>query len=97
MPFGVKSSPFILSAILQNHMKLNSSPEVAERFIRSSYVDDLVSGAENDEEAAEQFLSIRNCLREGGFNLRKFRTSSTELVNVSRMMPRTMPIETRRK
>ena len=49
-------------------------------FIRSSYVYDLVSGAENAEEAADQFLSIRNCLREGGFNLWKFRTSSTELM-----------------
>ena len=79
VPFGVKCSPFILSAILQHHMKLKSDPAVAAMFIQSAYVDDLVSGAGEVDKAAKTFMGIRNCLREAGFNLRKFRTNSAEL------------------
>ena len=46
------------------------------------YVDDVVSGADTVEEAVTMFRESKALLSEGGFNLRKFNTNSTELREV---------------
>ena len=79
--FGVSSSPFLLNATIEHHLKQYSStdPDLVDRLRRSIYVDDIVSGAEGEEQAYQMFVRSKEILREGGFNLRKFCSNSTPL------------------
>ncbi|GFW70712.1 reverse transcriptase domain-containing protein [Trichonephila clavipes] len=51
--FGVSSSPFLLAATIKHHLKRYAEkfPETCEMLNNSLYVDDLVSGRENVEQA----------------------------------------------
>ena len=79
--FGVSSSPFLLNATLQHHLNLyaSSHPELVERLSTSMYVDDVVSGAQDEEGAEGFYMESKEILKEGGFNLRKFVTNSNAL------------------
>ena len=78
--FGVASSPFLLNATLRHHMERyrSSDPTFVDKFIRSIYVDDLMSGAAT-EEALSLSVKAASRLAEVGFNLRKFETNSQML------------------
>ena len=75
--FGVCSSPFLLNATLKHHIERykNEDPEFVDQFLRSVYVDDLSSGAADNNPTYELYLK----LAEGGFNLRKFMSNSSQL------------------
>ena len=79
--FGVSSSPFLLNATLQHHLSQYSMshPELVERLLKSMYVDDVVSGARNEEQAEQLYKEAKEILKQGGFNLRKFVTNSNTL------------------
>lgn len=79
--FGVSSSPFLLNATIGHHLKKYSlsHPQLVENLSRSIYVDDVVSGAENDDEAYQLCIESKRMLKTGGFNLRKFVTNSNQL------------------
>ncbi|XP_037526499.1 uncharacterized protein LOC119403655 [Rhipicephalus sanguineus] len=49
VPFGAKSSPFLLAATLHHHFRVSEErfPETVECLRQSFYVDDLVVGADN--------------------------------------------------
>ena len=51
--FGVSFSPFLLNATLQHHLNQfsTSHPELVRRLTQSLYVDDIVSGAQNEQQA----------------------------------------------
>ncbi|XP_064469671.1 uncharacterized protein LOC135384400 [Ornithodoros turicata] len=72
VPFGTTSSPFLLSATIQHHLKKVEGPlkETAEK-LRVSYVDDLLTGASTEAEAERQQLA--------GMDLRKWASSSAVL------------------
>ena len=75
--FGVNSSPFLLNAVLRYHTNSykDKDPEFALKLANSFYVDDLVCGADNLENAKELFTKSRERLKEGGFNLRKWKVA----------------------
>ena len=81
--FGVNSSPFLLNAVLRYHINSykDKDPEFALKLANSFYVDGLVCGADNLENAKELFTKSRERLKEGGLNLMttKWKTSSREL------------------
>ena len=79
--FGVSSSPFLLNATVKHHLEgyKKKDPEFVETFLRSIYVDDLSSGGDTDEEAYELYIKSKVRWAEGGFNLTKFVTNSSEL------------------
>ena len=79
--FGVSCSPFLLNATIYHHL-LQYQPEdppFVHKFLRSIYVDDLVSGASTTDEAFHLYSKSKACLKEGGFNLRQFVSNSPEL------------------
>ena len=80
--FGVCSSPFLLNATLKYHIERykNEDPEFVDQFLRSIYVDDLSSGAADNNAAYELYLKCKLRLAEGGFNLRKFMSNSGQLI-----------------
>lgn len=79
--FGVSSSPFLLNATIQYHLKryLHRHQAFVDQFLRSIYVDDLVGGADEPDKAFQLYTMARSILKEGGFNLRKLRSNSATL------------------
>ena len=79
--FGVSSSPFLLNATIQHHVQLyvKEQPLLVDKVLESIYVDDVVGGADSEEEAYDFYKESKTLLREGSFNLRKFLTSSSPL------------------
>lgn len=80
--FGLRPSPAILGATIKHHLESckQQNPEITERLKDSLYVDDFVSGAEDDEKAFEVYKGAREVMSRGGFNLRKWHSNSSTLV-----------------
>ena len=71
--FGVSSSPFLLNATIKFHLEgfMGSHSSVVERLLRSTYVDDIVTGANFEEEAFEFFYPGQRYLQTWRFQLAK--------------------------
>ena len=52
---------------------------MVRQLLRSTYVDDIVSGGHTEDEAFDLYTTSKRIFREGGFNLRKFLTNSKHL------------------
>ena len=76
--FGVSSSPFLLNATIRYHLEQyeQTQPDLVKKLCRSIYVDDLIFGADDEDEAGQMFLQAKEILKDGGFNLRKFHSNS---------------------
>ena len=71
--FGVSSSPFLLNATIRHHLEhVRAKPAIVKKLMRAFYVDDVVTGASNEDEAYSLYRISKDILRKGGFNLRKF-------------------------
>ena len=79
--FGVSASPFLAVRTLQQTADEHGEeyPKATQR--HSFYVDDFLGGADSPEDAVMLFQQIREILQKGGFHLRKWRTSSTEVLS----------------
>jgi hypothetical protein len=71
-----------LGATIQHHLETHEKqkPEIVEHLKKSLYVDDFVSGAENDERALEIYKGSKQLMSTGGFNLRKWSSNSDNVV-----------------
>jgi len=79
--FGVRSSPFLLNAVLQHHIKTyQEDPEFASKSLNSFYVDDLVSGCESNGKALELHQKAKERMLARGFKLRKWKSNDMELL-----------------
>lgn len=65
--FGVSASPFLLNATLKHHLEKYAAthPDVVERLLESTYVDDIVTGANTEDEAFELYSQAKSIFREG--------------------------------
>ena len=82
--FGLNCSPFLLGATLNYHIqncKLDDA-KLKEILTQSTYVDDVVMGADTVERAYGIYEKAKSFLLKGGFNLRKWRTSDKALQSV---------------
>ena len=79
--FGVTSSPFLLNATIRHHLEkfMSTCPDLVTKLVKSFYVDDVVTGARDEEQAYTLYETSKKILHRGGFNLRKFCTNSTLL------------------
>lgn len=79
--FGVSSSPFLLNATVKHHLErfLTTHTETVTSILQSIYVDDVIFGAEDEENAYKLYRESKEILGSGSFNLRKF-TSSCPLL-----------------
>ena len=71
----------MLNATLQHHFNkyVTLHPKMVNKLTASLYVDNVVTGAKDEEEAYQLYLESKSVFREGGFNLRKFVTNSDSL------------------
>ena len=79
--FGVTCSPFLLNATIHHHLNLyrDKLPDLVNKLTKSVYVDDIITGTNDEESALHLFKESKEVLKEGGFNLRKFCSNSTML------------------
>ena len=77
--FGVASSPYLaVKALQQTALDFGQDHPKASWHVHASfYVDDLLAGANSPSEALELHNSLRTLLLRGGFNLCKWRSSSS--------------------
>lgn len=80
--FGATCSPFILNATLLKHMSMNRS-EVSTILQRDLYVDNVLTSLDSEEAAVSYFKESRELLKQGGFNLRSWMSSSDKLTDVA--------------
>ena len=80
--FGVSASPYLAIKTLQRTARDHGAehPTAAAHIRSSFYVDDLLAGAQTEEEASELFTQLRSVLKKGGFNLCKWRSSSNNVL-----------------
>ena len=80
--FGLRPSPSILGETIAHHLNLykQSEPEMYELLRKSLYVDDLLTGEENDENGFVVYQKSKKIMASGGFNLRKWNSNSQTLL-----------------
>ena len=81
--FGVAASPYLAVKTLQQTVKdfAGDFPQATWHVENSFYVDDLLVGADSEEEALDLYRDLRQVLGKGGFNLRKWRSSSAKVLS----------------
>ncbi|XP_060597241.1 uncharacterized protein LOC132751136 [Ruditapes philippinarum] len=75
IPFGVISSPFLLGATVDFHLKCYENP-VAENLRNNIYVDNVITGAENTSEAIQLYTNSKAMFADASMNLREWITNS---------------------
>ena len=80
--FGVTSSPYVAVKTLHQTSKDFSTPDSkASWHIKNSfYVDDVLAGADTVEETVQLYSELKELLQRGGFELKKWRSSSTQVL-----------------
>ena len=81
--FELRPSPSILGGTIAHHLSLykQSEPEMAALLEKSLYVDDLLSGAGDDEKALEIYHKSKRMMADGGFSLRKWNSYSPNVMS----------------
>ena len=78
--FGLCPSPAILGAVIAQHCEKykNYHSNLTDKLSHSLYADDLITGQETVEDAYELYQQAKLVMSEGGCNLRKWNTNSTQ-------------------
>ena len=79
--FGLVQSPFNLEAILQSHLSKHEKtyPKEIEEIKNGMYVDDMISGGNNEAEVVYLKNSAKTIFKEGGFVLHKWHSNNPRL------------------
>ncbi len=80
--FGSTSSPFLSIATVQKHARDHKEeyPRAAEEILENMYVDDLLSGSEDDASALEMKCELTELMYIGGFHLTKWASNSMSVM-----------------
>ncbi|XP_065182125.1 uncharacterized protein LOC135812837 [Sycon ciliatum] len=78
VPFGLISSPFLLAATIEYHLKAAAS-DTALAILKNIYVDNVVLGCNSVEEAMLLYHESRKLFSEANMNLREWVSSSSEV------------------
>ena len=80
--FGVSCSPFLLNATLKRHIQgyATEEPEICNNLLNSLYADDINSGSHKINEVIDLYKKSKLIMQKGGFNLRKWRSNSPEVM-----------------
>ena len=79
-PLGFLKSLF-LNATIRFHLEryLSSNKSLVQQLLQSTYVDDIITGGESEDQGFNLYSQAKEMFRTGGFNLRKFLTNSRAL------------------
>lgn len=79
--FGVNQSPFLLGGTIDTHLDNYSEdlPEIVEEIKENLYVDDIISGGDNDHEVGELKKLLIEIFKAAGFHLHKWNSNIKHL------------------
>ena len=77
--FGVACSPFLLNATIQHHLAQSDDSHEVSEMRDNFYCDDLLSGADSEEEVADMLQEACSVMREAGMELSKCTSNSPVL------------------
>ena len=80
MLFGIVSSPFLLAATVRYHLTC-AETENAKKALKDIYVDNLVTGTGDEEEAIKFYDEIKRCLADMSMNIREWSSNSEKFLN----------------
>ena len=80
IPFGVISSPFLLSATIAYHLNEIGTP-VSKKIKENIYVDNLISGANDVESAIDFYTTTKRIFHDASMNIREWNSNSHEVLN----------------
>jgi hypothetical protein len=79
--FGLRPSPEILGLTIRHHLDTQKdvNPELIEILKNLFYVDDFISGADDEKKVFDLTNSAKTVMKRGTFNLRKWNTNSSSV------------------
>ena len=80
--FGAVCSPFMLNAVLHNHLSKYRS-NAAHDMPLNLYVDNIVTGCQSADETIQYYHSARSIMKEAHFNLRSWASNSRDIVDLA--------------
>ncbi|XP_043195478.1 uncharacterized protein LOC122366890 [Amphibalanus amphitrite] len=79
--FGVKSSPFLLGATLRHHLLSCPPSRAVSELGQNMYVDDLLSGADSEDDALALYSEAKEVLAQAGMELTKLSSNSSVVLD----------------
>ena len=83
VPFGTKSSPFLLNATIKHHLENYPQTPTVLELKDNMYVDDLLSGADTINDACQLIKESRQIMSKAGMTLTKWSSNSTEVADAT--------------
>ena len=80
VPFGIISSPFLLAATEDFHLKTFNS-RTAENIAQNIYVDNVITGSPTDGNALDFYSEAKQIFSKAGMNLRDWTSNSEQVRN----------------
>ena len=82
VPFGATSSPFMLNAVLQYHLRCYSTPVSLD--MRSNlYVDNIITGCDKEQDVVNYYREARTIMCDAKLNLRSWCSNSVALTTIA--------------
>ena len=87
--FGLAPSPFLLGGVIQHHLENYRTvyPEIVAEIEKSLYVDDLISGGENETNAGKLKSKATEIFASATFTLHKWHSNVRELESPDKAKP----------
>lgn len=86
LPFGLTCSPFLAVGIVQHHLLKYEVeyPDLVRKMIESTYMDDLLSGADTEDEAVSLYEVSSQIMKEAGMEMRKWKSNNSKMKEIFR-------------
>jgi hypothetical protein len=81
VPFGNKSSPFILNATIKYHLSQCEPSKVVSELEENLYVDDFLTGADEEAEATDMIKEADQLMKGASMNLTKWGSNNREVLD----------------
>ena len=79
VPFGNKSSPFILNATIKHHLENYEPSRVVNELNTNLYVDDWLTGADSEVEARDMVKEASGIMKDAGMTLTKWGSNRSDV------------------
>ena len=80
VPFGNKSSPFLLNACIKQHLLTFPESETRQDLLANLYVDNYLSGADSKEEALQRYTEACEMLEPAGMIFDKWSSNQSSMI-----------------
>ncbi|KAH7711566.1 Pao retrotransposon peptidase family protein-like protein [Aphelenchoides avenae] len=77
VPFGLKSSPYLLAGVIKKHLESEGTP-VALEMLKNCYVDNVLLMADNVDEALQKYRESKAIFAKAQMPLREYASNNTK-------------------